>query len=254
MLLLHGWGATADINFFNVYPELDDAYRVVSVDHRGHGRGLRADTPFSLEDCADDAAGVLAALGIERAVVVGYSMGGPIALLLAHRHPECCAGLVLEATALEFREGRRERMLWRSLNIVQAILRHGSGDGVVQRVLRAAVDEQPALDGYRAWLAGEFRRGNIKGIVQAGQALSSYDARAFVSTLHVPAAVVVTTADRLVGPHKQRALAAALGGVVFDLAADHDVPLVGGASLGRVTRAAVDEVAARAGLATFELT
>jgi len=120
----------------------------------------------------------------------------------------------------------------------------------VQRLLRAAVDEQPALDAYRAWLAGEFRRGNIRGIVEAGRALSSYDARLFASTLRVPVAAVVTTADRLVGPHKQRALAAALGAVMFELAADHDLPLTGGATFGRVTRAAVDDVAARAGLVT----
>jgi len=250
VLLLHGWGATADINFFNAYPELSDTYRVVAVDHRGHGRGLRADTAFSLEDCADDASALLVTLGIGRAIVVGYSMGGPIALLLACRHPDRCAGLVLEATALEFSDEPRERFLWRSLNILQTALRHGTGDGAVQRVLRVAVDAQPSLDSYRAWLAGEFRRGNIRAIVEAGRALSSYDARSFVSTLGVPAAVVVTTTDRLVGPHKQRALAAALGAAVFELPADHDVPFTDGTTFGRVTRAAVDQVARRAGLAT----
>lgn len=244
VLLLHGWGATADINFFQVYPALSDAYRAVALDHRGHGRGLRTVTPFSLEDCADDAASLLAALGIERAVVVGYSMGGPIALLLAHRHPESCVGLVLEATALEFREDLRERALWRSLNLLEAGLRHGSGDGVVQRVLRAAVDEEPSLDPYRSWLAAEFRRANVRSIVEAGRALSDYDARPWASTLRVPSAVVVTTEDLLVPPRKQRALASALGARVFELRGDHDVPITDGAALGRVTRQAVDDVAA----------
>ncbi|MGA2208200.1 MAG: alpha/beta fold hydrolase [Acidimicrobiales bacterium] len=242
VLLLHGWGVTADINFFQVYPALSDAYRVIALDHRGHGRGLRTVTPFSLEDCADDAAALLATLGIGRAVVVGYSMGGPIALLLAHRHPEACAALVLEATSLEFQEGLRERALWRSLNLLEAGLRHGSGDGVVQRVLRAAVDEQPSLDPYRSWLAAEFRRGDIGAIVEAGRALSSYDARPWAKSVRVPTAVVLTTADRLVARRKQRSLASALGARVFELRGDHDVPITGGDSLGSSTRAAVDWV------------
>lgn len=249
VLLLHGWGATADANFFNAYAALDEAYRVVALDHRGHGRGLRAPTTFTLEQCADDAAALLQTLGIAKAVVVGYSMGGPIALLLAHRHPTLCAGLVLEATALEFHTGIGERALWLGLNLLETGLRHGSGDRAVMRVLQAAVDAEPSLDAYWAWLAGEFRRGTVRDIVDAGRALSSYDAGPFATTLRVPSAVVLTTEDRLVAPRKQRDLARALDAIVFELAGDHDVPVTGGTLFGSVTRAAVDHVAARAGLA-----
>ena len=57
-----------------------------ALDHRGHGRGLRpADGIVRLSDCADDAAALLRELRIDRAVVAGYSMGGPVAQLLWQR-------------------------------------------------------------------------------------------------------------------------------------------------------------------------
>lgn len=248
VLLLHGWGATADVNFFTAYPALS-GYRVVALDQRCHGRGLRAEAPFSLEDCADDAAALLAILGIDRAVTVGYSMGGATALLLARRHPSQVAGLVLGATALEFCSEARDRALWRGLSVVEGALRRGHGDGALQRILREAVGKTPALADYHAWLAGEFRRGYVPGFIDAGHALERFDARPYVAQIHPPAAVILTTADRLVPPRKQRALAAALGAETFDVHGDHDAAITCGDAFAAATRAAVDHVARRARLA-----
>jgi len=248
VLLLHGWGATADVNFVQVYAELAKAYRVIALDHRGHGRGLRSEARFTLEDCADDAARLLEALAVERAVILGYSMGGPIALLLARRHPSLVGALVLEATAMEFHEMVRERVLWHGLTLAETILRHGGARGTVERLLAAAVERTPASASERSWVAGELRRGSMREILEAGAALRSFDARGFVAEIHVPAVVVVTTRDRLVAPRKQRALAAALTATVLELEDDHDVPVSVRAAFRNVTRVAVDIAAQRAGL------
>jgi 3-oxoadipate enol-lactonase len=247
VLLLHGWGATADLNFFTAYRALRP-YRVVALDHRNHGRGLRTDAPFRIEDCADDAAALLATLGVDRAVVAGYSMGGPIALSLARRHPGAVAGLVLAATALEFSSDVRDEALWRGLTVIEGALRQGRGDGIVQRLLREAVDRQPELDAHRAWLTGELRRGYVPGILEAGRALRTFDARGWAAGIDHPASVVVTTRDRLVLPRKQRALASALGAAVVELAGDHDAPVVNGPAFAAALRTAVDDVAGRAHL------
>ena len=103
LLLLHGWTASADLQFFTAYRDLCDHYSVVAIDHRGHGRGIRTAVPFELDDVADDAAALVRALGIDQVVTVGYSMGGPISMLMARRHPELVSGLVVQATALEWR-------------------------------------------------------------------------------------------------------------------------------------------------------
>ncbi len=248
MLLLHGWTASADLNFFPVYARLATSYRVIALDLRGHGRGMRSTEPFSLEDCADDAAALLDQLGAGPVIVAGYSMGGPVGMLLARRHPDRVAALVMQATALEWRHTARERVVWRLLSVLELGLRLGTGAGFVERVLRQVIEQQPKLDVYQPWLAAEFRRGMSRELADAGRALSRYDAQPWAGQLGLPAVMLVTTRDRLVRPVKQRELAVALRARVIEVAADHDLPLVDGAEYARLTRLAVDMAAAAAGL------
>ncbi len=244
VLLLHGWTASADINFYPAYACLAESYRVIALDLRGHGRGMRSVEPFSLEDCADDAAAVLDQLGAARAIVVGYSMGGPVGLLLARRHPERVTALVMQATALEWQRAARERAVWRLLPLLDLGVRFGAGAVFVERVLRRAAMEDPGVDRCRPWLAAEFRRATARDLVAAGRALSRYDARPWAGQLNVPAAMLVTTRDQLVHPAKQRELAEVLGASVFEIDADHDAPLAKGGEYATLTRLAVDKVAA----------
>src|SRR5947199_7389086 len=87
LLLLHGWLLSADVNWFPLYAGFARHGRVLAMDVRGHGRGIRSQERFTLEDAADDAAALLQHLDAAPAVVVGYSMGGSIAVLLQQRHP-----------------------------------------------------------------------------------------------------------------------------------------------------------------------
>jgi pimeloyl-ACP methyl ester carboxylesterase len=246
VLLLHGWTVSADLNFFQAYAALAESYRVIALDLRGHGRGMRSVEPFTLEDCADDAAALLSLLGVRQVIAVGYSMGGPVAMLLARRHPGAVAALVVQATALEWRHTIRERMVWRLLSVFELGLRLGTGAGVAERLLRQAVDDRPELGTYRPWLAAEFRRGLARELADAGRALSRYDASPWAAHLGLPAVMLVTTRDRLVRPAKQRQLADALDAHVIEIDADHDLPLVNGADYARLTRLAVDTAAAAA--------
>src|SRR5947209_4492243 len=105
VMLLHGWMATADLNWCGAYDSLATAgYRVLAIDHRGHGRGLRPLVPFRLADCAADAAAVLRELDLTPALVVGYSMGGAVAQLVARDHPDVAEGIILSATAQHWQD------------------------------------------------------------------------------------------------------------------------------------------------------
>jgi pimeloyl-ACP methyl ester carboxylesterase len=242
VLLLHGWTVSADLNFFALYGELAARHRVVALDHRGHGRGMRPRTPFSLEECADDAASLLGELGLGPVIAVGFSMGGPIAMLLHHRHPGVVAGMVFCATALEWKASARERILWRGVSLLEVALRSGTGEGIVARVLREVIDGSPELEALEPWVRGEFHRGSPPDLAGAGRALSTYDGRALAPDVDVPCAVVVTTTDQLVRPEKQYELADATGADILTLDGDHFAPFSRGPAFAKAIGSAVERV------------
>ena len=221
LLLLHGWTASADLQFFTAYEALAEHYSFVAVDHRGHGRGLRNPARFDLVDVADDAALLVQALGIAQVITVGYSMGGPISLLLAQRHPALVRGIVVQATALEWRATFTERLRWKTVHVMGPMLRSGVFPRWMRWGIRRLLGPNHPLQPYVPWLAAELHRNDTFNVVQAGQSLSRYDARPFASTLGKPAASLITTRDRLVKPRKQRALADALNAFVIEIPDDH---------------------------------
>ncbi|HVE18506.1 MAG TPA: alpha/beta fold hydrolase [Ilumatobacteraceae bacterium] len=219
--LLHGWTASGDLQFFTAYEALAAQFSIITFDYRGHGRGLRLQSHFELEDVADDAAALLEALGVEPVVAVGYSMGGPVGMLLARRHRHLVRGIVMEATALEWCSSVLDRLRWRTARIIGPLLRSVAYQRWLTHGIRRLLGPDHPMQIYVPWLSGEMRRNDPISVVQAGQALSRYDARPWVSELHVPAASLITIRDRLVKPRKQRVLAQALGAEIRELDGDH---------------------------------
>jgi pimeloyl-ACP methyl ester carboxylesterase len=220
-LLLHGWTASADLQFFTAYEALAEHYSFVGVDHRGHGRGLRSPSDFELHDAADDAALLLQQLGIEQVVTVGYSMGGPISMHVARRHPQMVRGMVVQATALEWRATPWERVRWKGVGVLGSVLRSRAYQRWIRHGIRRLLGPNHPLQPFVPWLASEVHRNDAGAIVQAGRALGRYDATSWAGALGKPAASLITTKDRLVPPNKQRALAAALDAFVVELPDDH---------------------------------
>lgn len=98
VLMIHGASANAREFTWSLAPRLADSHRVFMVDRPGHGHSERLAEAETLRVQAGQAAGVLKSLGAgEKAVIVGHSFGGAVALRLALDHPELVEGLVLLA-------------------------------------------------------------------------------------------------------------------------------------------------------------
>jgi pimeloyl-ACP methyl ester carboxylesterase len=220
VLLLHGLGATARLNWARCFRPLSAHFRVLSLDHRGHGSGLRTQQ-FRLEECADDAAAAMAALGVGRFLAVGYSMGGPIASLLWRRHREPVCGLVLCATARHFVPRRVARVARATLPVAAAAARLVP-DAARRRMLRRMLVkiEHPAL---RDRVREDFLGHEPATVIQAADALTRFSSHDWIGSIDVPTAVVVTRLDELVPAHRQRKLARSIPGAeVFEVDGDHD--------------------------------
>jgi pimeloyl-ACP methyl ester carboxylesterase len=217
-MLLHGWIVSADVNWWGAYEDLRAAgYRVLAIDHRGHGRGMRPLERFKLADCAADAAAALRQLGVAPAIVVGYSMGGAVAQLMARDHSDAFAGLVLSATAQHWKDPQTRRY-WRLMGLLGLMLSLAPLKTWRWGLRRVGLPENERT----AWLLSELTRGSARDLAEAGREMERFDSRPWLGPLQVPSAVVVTTRDEVISPRKQRELAAALQAQVFETPVRHN--------------------------------
>jgi pimeloyl-ACP methyl ester carboxylesterase len=98
LLLLHGAYMTIDL-MDALLPGLAASRQVIAVEQQGHGHTADIDRPITYEQMADDSAALLDHLGVEHADVVGYSMGGGVALQMAIRHPAVVRKMVVASAS-----------------------------------------------------------------------------------------------------------------------------------------------------------
>ena len=88
LVLLHGGMMTVELNFAGLIPTLAQRHQVIGVELQGHGRTADIDRAITPAALADDVVALLDHLGIDRAHVLGHSMGAAVALELAVSHPD----------------------------------------------------------------------------------------------------------------------------------------------------------------------
>jgi 3-oxoadipate enol-lactonase len=139
---IHGGGLGHD-NFARLTPLIAERYRVLDFDLRGYGLSDRPEQEYSFRVWADDVAGLMDAVGLERAHVHGTSTGGMVALQLAADHPDRLRSLVLTCTA-----GKVDYAGWLTFEIWIRIMDHlGLEDGTLAMLLAIQGFSRDYLDG-----------------------------------------------------------------------------------------------------------
>ncbi len=227
LILIHGVTFTAELNWGKVFAPLSRDFRVIAIDLRGHGDGIRTGSRFRLEDCADDVAALAEALDIPRFIAVGYSMGGMVAQLLFKRHAPLLSGLVLCATARNVLGSPMEQLAALALPSAAAavlwnpLLQPMSAEFIAMMFLGSVDDPATAK-----WARAQLRRTTLATAISAIRAVCEFTSHSWIGEVDVPTAVVVTSRDRIVPKSRQMKLARAIPGAsVHEVDADHAVCL-----------------------------
>lgn len=191
-------------------------YRILRYDTRGHGLSDASPPPYSLDRLADDALALLDALGIERATFVGISLGGMTGQVLAARHPDRLAALVLCDTAM-----RTNSQVWSDrIAAVEAEGLEPQVEAAIARWFTAPFRAaQPALmQSVRALI----RQTSKEGYLGCAAAIRDMRLETLAPTIRVPTLVLVGDEDSSTPVAESQALQSAIAGaelVVLDQAA-----------------------------------
>ncbi len=211
MLLIQGMSATHMAWGRPFLAPLEESFECIVFDNRGMGLSGQAQLPFEITDLAGDVAALLDALEIERAHVVGISMGGMIAQELALAHPERVRSLTLGATYCGGPEGTL--MDPADLQMLAAAMASGEREQVFRAMWE--INLSPAFREDESRFAEFCAMGSAlpaprEVIVQQMQACAAHDTSTRLAGLEVPAQVIHGTADRLLGVNNGIQVAALL--------------------------------------------
>ena len=110
MVLLHGNGEDSGY-FVHQIAHFSKSFRIIAIDTRGHGQSPRGEKPFAIKQFAEDLKDFLDAINIAKAIILGFSDGGNIALEFALKYPERVEKLILNGANL-FPSGVKPLYQW----------------------------------------------------------------------------------------------------------------------------------------------
>ena len=220
--------ATDSTGWLLQVPEFSQRYRTIVFDNRGVGRSDKPGGPYTIHEMADDAAGLLDSLGIERTHVLGLSMGGMIAQELVLRHPQRVRGLVLAATYPEPDEDIEKTrqftlsQMGGSVNAageVRIDLAAVNPMLLFQHLLPLVFNQQfiaNELGKLMSLFAGALQYGfSMEAILGQMEALLGHKATDRLHHIEAPTLVLVGDADRLISPANSDILARSIPGATL---------------------------------------
>ena len=223
ILFLHGLGSCGD-DWILQTPVFAGEYRLIAPDLRGHGRSSKPAGPYSTALFAADVAALLEALGVERAHVVGLSLGGLVAQQLAIDFPRRVRSLTLINTFAHLLSGsviELARLLRRGL-LSLALPMERNAHLVARRLF--PYPQQAELRRYAAQRLAQNDRAAYRASVAA---IRRFDSRRHLGRIAGPALIVTGDRDRTVPFSRQRELAHGIRGARWEIVRDsgHATPI-----------------------------
>jgi pimeloyl-ACP methyl ester carboxylesterase len=188
LVFLHYWGGSAR-TWHHVIDGLSGQVRCVAIDHRGWGGSIATDGRYDLAAMADDVESVIRVLDLRRYVLVGHSMGGKVAQIVAKRRPSALVGLLLVApappTPMPVPEAQRAGML----------ASYGSREGVLQAL--SVLADAPLSDELREQVIED----TLRGAPEAKRAWTDRgmieDISAGLDAVTIPVSIIVGNRDQV---------------------------------------------------------
>lgn len=213
LVLLHSL-ALSGAMWEPVLAELADAHDVICPDVRGHGASGWDGEPFTVEDLAEDVVRLLDQAGIDRCAVLGLSMGGSIAAVLAGAHPDRVERLALCDTTAWYGPDAAERWAERASQARSVPRPHQVAFQVDRWFSERTRRQEPAVVGHTVRI---FLRTAPRAHGAACQALGALDARSGLPAVTAATLVVTGEEDYATPPDMGLALADAIPGARFEL-------------------------------------
>lgn len=199
----------------DVIVRLAGDFPIVNYDKRGHGLSAVGTAPYTMDDHADDLAALLDHLNVTGAVLVGLSVGGLIAQLLASKRPDLVAALVLADTGYKIGDDA----LWNER--IEAIQTGGmgvAGDAVAERWFTEAfrTSDPDAVSGFQIMVS----RMPLDGYIGTCAAIRDCDLKEIASTLPIPVSCLVGDQDVATTPDLVLDMARTIPGARYDVIKD----------------------------------
>jgi 3-oxoadipate enol-lactonase len=191
LILLHGLGSSTRDWEFQV-PEFSRRYQVITLDMRGHGQSDKPEGPYSIPMFAADVAGLMQALGVKSAHIVGLSLGGAVAFQFAIDHPAMVKTLTIVNSApnLGGTPEQAQQEVARRVGIVQQL-----GMRAMGQALAPALFPKPEHAALRETFAQRWAENDAQGYIEATRSMLGWNVEDQLGSIACPTLVIAADQD-----------------------------------------------------------